>query len=114
MQKGLKMEANKNQLKSIWGKWWVPIRKWFYPAWLIYEASIRFYDYAIDLYKYTIGLQDYIGETSTQILAVFSGIITFVICSFYLTVPASLALFKFFKKEKPISHSFEDRIKTCL
>jgi len=36
------MEEQNLQLKSIWGKWWEPIRKWFYPAWLIYETTVRF------------------------------------------------------------------------
>jgi hypothetical protein len=60
------MEENNKQLKSIWGKWWEPIRKWFYPAWLLYELTVRFYENAIAVYNYFIEKQDsfdsYLGE----------------------------------------------------
>ncbi|MCK0132570.1 hypothetical protein MWU59_13755 [Flavobacteriaceae bacterium F08102] len=46
------MEEQNKQLTSILGKWWVSIRKWFYPAWLIYETTVRFYDYSEATYLF--------------------------------------------------------------
>ena len=69
------MEENNKQPRSIWGKWWEPIRKWFYPGWLIYETSVRFYAYAKSVYHYLIEQQDhlafYTGEIATTALAFF-------------------------------------------
>ncbi len=104
------MEAKNNQLKSIWGKWWLPIRKWFYPVWLIYELSIRFYEYSEITYRFFIS-GDYIGELGLQLLAVFSGIATFVICTFFLTAPASFVLYKFFKANNLPDAQFEQKLK---
>lgn len=113
MRKHLKMEENKLQ-KSIFGAWWEPIRKWFYPTWLCYEISIRFYDYAIATHNYFIAQEDYLGEIITQILAFFCSVATFIICTFYLTVPACFTLYMFFKEDKPITHSSIRKIKTYL
>lgn len=78
------MEERNKQLHSIWGKWWVPIRKWFYPSWLLYETSYRFYDYAESVHPYVInqleGIEVYIKEIGLQILAAISSIATFAIC----------------------------------
>ncbi|NMH89662.1 hypothetical protein [Flavivirga algicola] len=106
------MEEYNNHQKSIFGAWWEPFRKWFYPAWLLYELSIRFYDYALAVYQYIIEQQNYLGEITAQTLAVFLSIATFIICAFYLTIPASLALYKFFKEDKQITNPFIYRIKT--
>lgn len=109
------MGENDKQLKSIWGKWWVPIRKWFYPSWLIYETSIRFYDYAQSVQNYFINQQEYIatylGETGTQTLGVFCGVATFIICAAFLTVPASFVLYKFFKTENLTGTQVEEKMK---
>lgn len=104
------MEEFNNQQKSVFGMWWKPIRKWFYPAWLIYETSIRFYEYALAVDKYFIELQDSIGELFAQILAITCGLTTFLICTFYLTIPACITLYEFFKEDKP-SATFLHRIK---
>ncbi|WP_242205481.1 hypothetical protein [Aestuariivivens insulae] len=101
----------KNQQKSIFGTWWEPIRKWFYPAWLVYETSIRFYDYALSVYSYFIEQQDNIGEVITQVLAITCGLTTFLICIFYVTLPVSIILYKFFKDDKPIVNPFIHKIK---
>lgn len=105
-----------SQLQSIWGKWWEPIRKWFYPSWLIYETSIRFYDYARSVHNY-VGLQQsyitsHIGEVATEFLAASCSISTFAVCSAFLTVPAGIALFNFFKEESVTNSPLERRIKT--
>tara|TARA_R110000796_G_scaffold252637_1_gene389623 strand:- start:63299 stop:63637 length:339 start_codon:yes stop_codon:yes gene_type:complete len=109
------MEENNRQLKSIWGKWWEPIRKWFYPAWLGYETSIRFYDYSLSVHQYFIKQKDdiasYIGETGTQALDMLSSVGTFIVCTLFLTVPACFVLYKFFKIENLTSSPFESKLK---
>ncbi len=104
------MEENKD-LKSIWGKWWIPIRKWFYSAWLICELSIRFYDYSQSIYLYFIRQLDVWGEIITQTLAVISSIVIFSFCTFYLTIPACIILYKFFKDEALTKTRFEQNLK---
>ncbi|GGX06623.1 hypothetical protein [Aquimarina muelleri] len=109
------MKENNKQLISIFGKWWEPIRKWFYPTWLLYELSVRFYDYAVDVHNYFIEKQgyfvSYIGEIGTQTLAVFCSIATFVICTAFLTVSACFILYKFFKIKNLTDVKFEEKIK---
>lgn len=105
------MEGKESQLKSIWGKWWEPNRKWFYPAWLLYETTVHFYDYAFSAYQFFINQQDGIGEVAAQALSILGSLGTFVICFAFLTIPASLALFKFFKPEGTGNSSFEIEIK---
>ena len=95
------MEDLNNQQKSVFGTWWELIRKWFYPAWLIYETSIRFYEYSLGVSNYFIEQQESIGELFAQILAITCGLATFLICSFYLTIPSCIILYKFFKEDKP-------------
>lgn len=98
------MEVQTKQLQSIWGKWWESFRKWFYPAWLIYETSVRFYEYSIDTHLY-------LSEISSEILAFVTAIIVFIICSAFLTIPATFILYKFFKVENLTGTSFENNIK---
>lgn len=109
------MEDKNKQLKSIYGKWWEPVRKWFYPTWLFYELSIRFYDYALAVYNYILEQQDYfasyIGEIGTQISAFLFAITTFIICTAFLTVPVFFVLYKFFKTENLTVTTFEVSIK---
>lgn len=109
------MEENYKQLKSIFGKWWLPVRKWFYPIWLSYELSIRFYDYTLSVNDYFIGKQafyaSYIGKIGLQTLAVFCSLSTFIICTAFLTVPACLVFYQFFKIENLTATSFEAEIK---
>ncbi len=104
------MEEQNKQLTSIWGKWWVSIRKWFYPAWLIYETTVRFYDYSEATYLFFI-TQNYLEGLGSQILAVFCSITTFAICSFFLSVPTTFILYKFFKIENLSGTQFESKIK---
>ncbi|MFD2033587.1 hypothetical protein ACFSKL_02235 [Belliella marina] len=112
------MEEYNKQQRSIWGKWWVPIRKWFYPAWLLYETSIRFYDYGQSVHHYFIGQQDaiasYIGKIGVQVLDVFCSVATFAICTIFLTVPACFVLYKFFKTENLTGTPFEEKMKTIF
>ena len=105
------MEEYNKQLKSIWGNWWEPLRKWFYPTWLIYEFSIRFYDYGQSVHDYFIEQQSFIGEFGAQILAIFFSIATFIICSFYLTIPTCFTLFRFFQTKNLTNYPIEERIK---
>lgn len=109
------MEEKNSQLKSIIGKWWESVRKWFYPTWLLYELSIRFYDYAIAVHSYFIGRQNYfasyIGEVGCQISAIFFGLATFIICTAFLTLPASFLLYTFFRTKNLTTNHFEDQIK---
>jgi len=104
------MGEQNTQLTSIWGKWWVSIRKWFYPAWLIYETTVRFYDYSEATYLFFI-TENYMGELGSQILAVLCSIATFAICCFFLTVPTTFILYKFFKIENLSRTQFESKIK---
>lgn len=112
------MKVKSKQTKSIWGRWWSPIRKWFYPSWLIYECSYRFYDYAIAVYAYfknhQIDIASYIGETGAQSFNTICSVATFVICSGFLTIPACFVLYKFFKIENLTSTKFEERLKRLL
>lgn len=105
------MEKNKKQLKSVFGKWWLPIRKWFYSSWLVYETSVRFYEYAQAVYQYFIIQKYNIGETGIQVLAYSSSILTFIICSVFLTLPAGFILYKFFKDDNLSKTSFEEKLK---
>lgn len=109
------MEENNKHLKSIWGKWWESFRKWFYPAWLIYETSIRFYDYAQSVHQYFIAQQDhlisYIGVLGTQALDLFCSVTTFAICSAFLTVPAGFVLYKLFNVDNLTGTRFEEKLK---
>ena len=105
------MEKNNKQLKSIWGKWWASIRKWFYPAWLVYETSIRFYDYGQSVHDYFIIQQDYIGDIGAATLAIFFSVTTFVICASFLTLPTSFLLYQFFQTENLTSTRLEEKIK---
>ncbi len=109
------MEENNKQLKSIWGKWWESIRKWFYPAWLLYETSVRFYDYAQSTHHYFIEKQSsiasHIGDIGAQALSLFCSITSFSICFIFLTVPTCFILYKFFEIENLTATNFERRIK---
>ncbi|PKH52376.1 hypothetical protein CXF68_17475 [Tenacibaculum sp. Bg11-29] len=104
------MEEKNKQLKSVWGKWWESIRKWFYPIWLLYELSIKFYNYSETTYYYFIA-QNYISEQGLQILAIFCSVASFIICNFFLTLPACFILYKFFKIENLTNTQFENKIK---
>lgn len=101
------MEEKNKQIHSIWGKWWEPIRKWFYPAWLIYETSYRFYEYSISTYNY-------FGETGNHVLAITTSIATFIICTAFLTVPTCFVLYKFFKIDDLTKSLFEEKMKRFL
>lgn len=106
------MEENNTSIKSIWGAWWTSFRKWFYSAWLVYETSIRFFEYALDVYQYFIIRELNLGENTVQILAVLCSSLTFLICFFYLTVPATLALYRYFKPETLSKNPIEEKFKT--
>lgn len=108
------MKENNKELKSIWGKWWIPIRKWFYPVWLIYETSIRFFNYAQAVHIYFIEQQNYIGKISAQIVAIFCSISTFAICTLFLTLPACFILYHFFKIVNLSNTHFEEKIKNIF
>ncbi|MEB2776376.1 hypothetical protein SYJ56_13720 [Algoriphagus sp. D3-2-R+10] len=112
------MEENNKQPRSIWGKWWEPIRKWFYPGWLLYETSVRFYDYTQSVHHYFIRQQDsitfYIGKFGTQTLAILCSVATFAVCTAFLTIPACFVLYKFFKTENLTGTPFEEKLKTIF
>ncbi|GGH38748.1 hypothetical protein IA57_04435 [Mangrovimonas yunxiaonensis] len=108
------MEENKTVNKSIWGTWWTAFRKWFYPAWLIYETVIRFYDYALGVYHYIILQEQIWGVKMAQPVALLASSLTFAICFFFLTVPASMALFRYFNTKDLASNSTEQKIKRFL
>ncbi|WPR75755.1 hypothetical protein [Algoriphagus sp. NG3] len=109
------MEENNKLPTSIWGKWWEPIRKWFYPGWLAYETSVRFYDYSQSAYHFFTRQQDfiavYIGKIGNQTLTVFSSVATFAVCTAFLTIPACFALYQFFKTENLTGSPFEEKFK---
>ncbi|MBW1298404.1 hypothetical protein GBO31_23090, partial [Aquimarina litoralis] len=64
------MEEHSSKLKSIWGQWWEPFRKWLYPLWLLYETTIRFYEYALYTYYSIIDVPIEINEIAIQTLAI--------------------------------------------
>lgn len=109
------MEEQNEQRKSIYGRRWEPIRKWFYSSWLIYELSIHFYGYAIAVHNYLIEQQGYftsrLGEMGTQVSAIFCSVGAFIIYTFFLTVPAGFVLFKFFKTESLTGTELERKMK---
>ncbi len=109
------MEAQKKHKKSIWGNWWVPIRKWFYPAWLIYEVTVRFYVYTLAIHQYfkngDHNIASYIGEIGAQVLDILSSSITFIGCTAFLTIPSCYILYKFFEFDNLTNTRFEQRIK---
>lgn len=112
------MEENNKQPRSIWGAWWEPIRKWFYPGWLVYEITVRFYEYTKSIYHFFTIHQDYIaayiGKIGTQILTVFSSSVTFAVCTAFLTIPACFAVYHFFKTENLTGSPFEEKFKPWL
>lgn len=112
------METNSLQLKSIWGNWWLSIRKWFYPTWLIYETLIRFYDYTYGVYNYFNKQQEnispYIGDIGASFLNITCSSITFLVCTFFLTVPTSFILYKFFTVYNLSDTKFEVKLKKLL
>ncbi|MCC5918917.1 MAG: hypothetical protein JJU02_16490 [Cryomorphaceae bacterium] len=109
------MEEKDKQLKSIFGQRWEPVRKWFYPTWLLYELSIRFYEYAMQVQIYFIehleNFTSFVGEIGIQTAAIFSGVATFIICTVYLTTPTCFVFYKFFKTQNLTSNQFEIKIK---
>lgn len=109
------MKEYNKQPKSIWGKWWEPLRKWFYPGWLIYETSVRFYAYAKSVHNYFIEQQDYlaiyIGKIATRALVLFCSVSTFAVCTVFLSVPACFLLYHFFKKENLTRTIYEEKLK---
>lgn len=98
------MEEIKIPLQSIWGKWWVPIRKWFYPLWLAYETLVRFYYYAESTHNYFY-------ELSRPFLGAISGIVVFTICTAFLTLPACFVLYQFFSTENLSGNPIETKFK---
>ncbi|UTW64554.1 hypothetical protein KFE98_10570 [bacterium SCSIO 12741] len=105
------MEANRIPQKSILGPWWVPIRPWFYSAWLAYELTIRFYDYGLAVYHYFLEFENHLGEFGAQALALFCGIAVFLICTSYLTLAGCVLLFKFFSTRNESGNSTEEKFK---
>lgn len=106
------MEVKLTKRQSIWGKPWASFRKWFYPTWFCYETTIRFYDYSTPVYDYFISQGDNLGIHWALILAILLSCLTFIICFFFLTVPGSIALFRYFKNHTLESNSFEQKLKT--
>lgn len=109
------MEDLNSQLHSIWGTLWEPVRKWFYPFWLIYETSVRFYNYAVGVQVYFseqhTSISAYIGDVGAYILGLVCSVLTFVICSAFLTLPGSYLLFKLFKVDNLTKSVYEEKLK---
>jgi hypothetical protein len=114
----VELKMVKQTKQSIWGKWWTEHRAYAYPAWLIYEASARFYDYAQWVHNYFEkhyeNLTPYLGDIGAHTLDILCSSITFVGCSTFLTIPASLALYKFFKEDNLTNTKLEEKIKRFL
>ncbi|WP_456461547.1 hypothetical protein [Reichenbachiella sp.] len=100
---------------SIWGSWWMPIRKWFYPIWLLYEISYRFYEYSWAVHTYLSNAQDqitcYLGGLGAQILTISCSMVTFSICTAFLSVPACFVLYKFFSTQNLTGTELELKMK---
>jgi hypothetical protein len=112
------MEEQSKPIQSVWGKWWMPVRKWFYPTWLTYEASYRFYDYSATVYHYIAtqqkSISPFIGTLGTKVLGTISCLATFVICTLFLTIPASYLLYNFLDGKKTTTKRFEQQLKRIL
>ena len=112
------MEKYNKKTKSIWGSWWMSIRKWFYLLWLIYEVSIRFYDYSLEVYHFFTQHQknivSFISEPGFHILAILSSFLTFAICTIFLTVPICFVLYQFFKTTNLTNTLLEEKLKRIL
>lgn len=104
-----------NKKITIFGNRWEPIRKWLYPSWIFYELSIRFYEYAISIQSYLVGrhnlLAVYLGDIEMKTLALTFSLSTFIISTFFLTLPSCYVLYYFFKRENLTSTSFEIKLK---
>ena len=111
-------QHEQNMPKSIWGRPWTRDRKWFYPAWLICETSVRFYGYAHYVYNYFEEHHEwivpYVGEIGAQTLDVLFFCVVLLGSLAFLTVPACFALYIFFKKESLTGTKFEKKIKRLL
>ncbi|GEM_PF-1530755 len=109
------IEKHTSYQQSIWGKWWVPIRKWFYPAWLVYETSVRFYEYTKAVHLYFEEQYDHlfssIGAIGARSLDLLCSAITFTGCTIFLTVPAGFVLYRFFKVDNLTDTRLEARFK---
>lgn len=102
---------------SIWGPWWATIRKWLYPAWLLYETFIRFYGYSSDVQIYlTTHLERmaFIGQRSTQLLSGLGGVITFAVCTISLSLPLCFICYHFFLQNNLTHTLFEKKLKFLL
>ena len=109
------LQHEQNMPKSIWGRHWTRDRKWFLPAWLIYEASSRFYGYAHAVHNFFEKHQDaiapYIGKIGAQTLGVLCGTALFLFNSALLTIPACFAIYIFYKKGSLTGTKLEEKIK---
>ncbi len=98
------MEVSNVERKTIWGSWWEPVRKWFYPVWLLYELTHSFGHYAVSSYKY-------IDNLSNHTIAVLGAVVAFMLCSAFLTLTSCFVLFHFFKTKNLTKTSFEEKVK---
>ncbi|MBC6998625.1 hypothetical protein [Cytophaga sp. FL35] len=102
---------------SIWGPWWATIRKWFYPAWLLYETFIRFYGYSSEVQVYLATHLEriaFMDQRDTQVLATFGGVLTFVVCTISLSLPLCFICYHFFLRSNLTHTLFEKKLKFLL
>ncbi|NVK03444.1 MAG: hypothetical protein HWD92_01420 [Flavobacteriia bacterium] len=105
-------------IPSFFGPYWSKFRKWFYPAWLVYETTVRFLAYSSDVSSYFTAQSDAIAEWSgavgASIITTSSSVLTFLVCSAFLTVPAAYLLYAFFNTQNLTSSSIESKFKYYL
>ena len=104
--------------ESIWGSGWTHVRKWVYPTWLAYEASRRFADYAESVHNFLDAryeqIAQVVGNVGSQTLDVLASCGTFAACELLLTVPACIALYKFFEQDNLTDTKLERGLKRIL
>ena len=104
--------------KSIWGDWWTSQRDWVYPSWLAYELTTCFYDYTEAVHNHFEEnhgkVTSLFGEFGSRTLEALCEGVTFFGSSAFLTVPACLALYKFFREDNLTGTSFEEQVKKYL
>ncbi|KAB2810148.1 hypothetical protein [Phaeocystidibacter luteus] len=106
------MSGRSTPSPSFLGPYWSAFRKWFYPAWLIYETSIRFIEYASQTQAYVqTNITDLLGDSGAEVLSMTCGVLVFLICFLFLAVPGGFILYQFFKKENLSGTLFEQKFK---
>jgi len=104
--------------KSIWGETWTKLRPYVYPAWLTYELGLRSLKYTKSVHEFLEDnheiISQHIGRFGNQLINLVSTGATFITTQAFLTIPAGLLLYHFFKKDNITNTRTEERLKRFL